>query len=290
MDAIVEKIQQLIRDFLQGWTLSNLETMFIDVNERVGNIANEVGKTPSTWNADIYNLVRQLSEDVMIPIAGMIISGVLCYELISMVMDKNNMHEMGSEFFFRYLIKACFAVVLLSNTFDITMAVFDVGNHLVMKATGVINQETTLDVSSTLQSMFNNQLTLMSHGELFKIAIETMIVSQCMKIMSVIITVIIYGRMIEIYLYISVSPIPFSTLANREWGNIGTNYIRGLAALAIQGFFIILCVGIYAVLISTITLSSNIHSALWQSVAYTVLLCQSLFKTPTFAKAILNAH
>lgn len=184
---------------LQGWVLDNLETMFTDVNTKVGSIAGEVGQTPSSWNAGIFSMIRNFSDNVMIPIAGMIISAILCYELITMVMDKNNMHEMGSEFFFRYLIKACVAVMLLSKTFDITMAIFDVGNHIVTSASGVITGSTSLDVSSTLQTMFNDQLSTMGIGELIGLGIETMIVSLCMKIMSVLITVVLYGRMIEIY-------------------------------------------------------------------------------------------
>ena len=199
MGTIIDKITEFIKEMLQGWVLDNLETMLTDVNTKVGSIAGEVGQTPSSWNAGIFSMIRNLSDNVMIPIAGMIISAILCYELITMVMDKNNMHEMGSEFFFRYLIKACVAVMLLSKTFDITMAIFDVGNHIVTSASGVITGSTSLDVSSTLQTMFNDQLSTMGIGELIGLGIETMIVSLCMKIMSVLITVVLYGRMIEIY-------------------------------------------------------------------------------------------
>ncbi len=275
---------------MQGWVLDNLETMFTDVNAKVGSIAGEVGTTPGSWNSGIFSMIENLSDTVMIPIAGMIISAILCYELITMVMDKNNMHEMGSEFFFRYLVKACIAVMLLSYTSDITLAVFDVGNHIVTSAAGVITGDTSLDVTSTLQTMFTNQLTTMGIGELIGLGIETMIVSLCMKIMSVLITVILYGRMIEIYLYISVAPVPFATLSNREWGSIGTNYIKGLAALAFQGFFIMVCVGIYSVLVSSVAVAANLHTALWSVAAYTVILCFSLFKTGSLAKSILNAH
>ena len=275
---------------LQGWVLDNLGTMFTDVNTKVGEIAGEVGQTPSAWNSGIFSMIRNLSENVMIPIAGLIISAILCYELITMAMDKNNMHEVGSEFFFRYLVKACIAVMLLSKTFDITMAIFDVGNHIVTNAAGVISGSTSIDVTATLTNMFNNQLSTMGIGELIGLGIETMIVSLCMKIMSVLITVILYGRMIEIYLYISVAPVPFATLSNREWGSIGHNYIKGLCALAFQGFFIMVCVGIYSALVASIAVAGNLHTALWSVAAYTVILCFSLFKTGSLAKSILNAH
>ncbi|NBH36108.1 hypothetical protein D3Z58_21885 [Clostridiaceae bacterium] len=290
MGSIIDKITEFIKEMLQGWVLDNLGTMFTDVNTKVGEIAGEVGQTPSAWNGSIFSMIRNLSENVMIPIAGLIISAILCYELITMAMDKNNMHEVGSEFFFRYLVKACIAVMLLSKTFDITMAIFDVGNHIVTKAAGVISGSASIDVTTTLTTMFNNQLSTMGIGELIGLGIETMIVSLCMKIMSVLITVVLYGRMIEIYLYISVAPVPFATLSNREWGSIGSNYIKGLCALAFQGFFIMVCVGIYSVLVASVAVASNLHTALWSVAAYTVILCFSLFKTGSLAKSVLNAH
>lgn len=199
MGAILDKITEFIKEILQGWVMDNLTTMFTDVNDKVGTIAGEVGRTPSSWNSGVFSMIENLSENVMIPIAGMIISAILCYELITMVMDKNNMHEVGSEFFFRYLIKACIAVLLLSYTFDITMAIFDVGNHIVTRAGGIVSGSTTIDVTDTLKTMFDSQIDTMGIGELIGLGIETMIVSLCMKIISLLITVMLFGRMIEIY-------------------------------------------------------------------------------------------
>ena len=290
MGTIIDKITEFIKEMLQGWVLTNLETMFTDVNEKVGTIAGEVSKTPSTWNSSIFNMIQSLSYNVIVPIAGMIISFVLVYELITMVIDKNNMHDFDTSLFFRFLLKACIAVSLLSQTFDIVMAVFDVGNHVVMQAAGVISGSTSLDVQTTLVNMFNSQLENMGIGELIGLGMETMIVSLGMKIMSVLITVILYGRMIEIYLYVSVAPIPAATVTNREWGSVGTNYLKGLIALAFQGFFIMVCVAIYAVLVSSVAVASNLHTALWSVAGYTVILCFSLFKTGSLSKSIFNAH
>ena len=290
MDGIVDLITEFIKDMLTSWVTSNLTNMFNDVNDKVGQVAVEVGKTPSTWNSSIFTMVRNISDTVMVPIAGMIISAILCYELISMVMDKNNMHDFDTSLFIRYLGKACIAVVLLSKTFDITMAIFDVGNHIVVSAAGAINANASIDVEATLLSMFTNQLSSMSLGELFGLGLETMIVSFGMKIMSAVITVIIFGRMIEIYLYISVAPVPFSTLGNREWGSIGTNYIKALIALAFQGFFLMVCVGIYSALVASLSVAGNIHSALWTIVAYTVVLCFSMGKTSSLSRSIMHAH
>ena len=290
MGGIVDLITDFIKDILTSWVTSNLTNMFTDVNDKVGQVAVEVGKTPSTWNPSIFTMVRNISDSVMVPIAGMIISAILCYELISMIMDKNNMHDFDTSLFIRYLGKACIAVVLLSKTFDITMAIFDVGNHIVINAAGAINATATIDVEATLLTMFTNQLNSMSLGELFGLGLETMIVSFGMKIMSAVITVIIFGRMIEIYLYISVAPVPFSTLGNREWGSIGTNYIKALVALAFQGFFLMVCVGIYSALVASLSIAGNVHSALWSIVAYTVVLCFSMGKTGSLSRSIMHAH
>lgn len=289
MGAVIDKLTEFIKGILQEWVLGNLGDMFADVNTKVGMIAGEVGQTPSTWNAGIFSMIRGLSENVMVPIAGLIISAILCYELMTLVMDKNNLHEIGGEFFFRYLVKACIAVMLLGKTFDITMAIFDVGNHIVMGAAGFISGSASIDAAATLQAMFTNQVSTMSIGGLLRLGLETMVVSFFMEIMSVLITVVLYGRMIEIYLYISVAPVPFATLSNREWGSIGTNYIRGLCALAFQGFFIMVCVAIYSVLVAGVAVAANLHTALWSVAAYTVILCFSLFKTGSLAKSIFHA-
>lgn len=289
MFDLFEEIEQAIKDILMGFVESNLTTMFTDVNEKTATIATEVGQTPQGWNSGIFNMIQNLSETVVVPIAGLIITFVLCYELISMITERNNMHDIDTWMFFKWVFKAMIAVYLVTNTFDIVMAVFDVGQHLVMSAAGVIGHDTNIDVANTLQQM-RTSMQGMEVGELLQLTIETMLVSMCMKIMSVLITVIMYGRMIEIYLYTSIAPVPFATLTNREWGQVGTNYARGLLALGFQGFFIIVCVGIYAVLVNSMTIAANVHSALFSIAAYTVVLCFTLFKTGGLAKQVFNSH
>lgn len=289
MGIILEKITDAIKEFLMELIESNLTNMFTDVNDKVGTIAAEVGQTPSGWNGSIYSMVRGLSDNVIVPIAGIIITFVLCYELITMITEKNNMHDMDTWMFFKWFFKASVAIYLLTNTFTIVMAIFDIGQHVVSSAAGVINGSTSIDIASTLEAM-RTGMEAMGIGELLGLAIETLLVSLCMKIMSILITVILYGRMIEIYLTVSVAPIPFATMTNREWGNIGTNYFRGLFALAFQGFLIMVCVGIYAVLVNNMIIATDIHAALFSVAAYTVILCFSLFKTGSLAKSIFNAH
>lgn len=288
-DGIFEAIEEWVRGLLTGMVESNLTTMFTDVNEKTGEIAAQVGQTPQGWNGSIFSLIQNLSDSVIVPIAGMIITFVLCYELITMLTEKNNMHEIDTWMFFKYFFKMWVAVYLVSNTFTIVMGVFDVGQHVVNAAGGVINAEAAISVDSMLEQM-NTAMESMEIGELVILALETMLVSFGMKIMSVLITVILYGRMIEIYLYTSVAPIPFATMSNREWGQVGNNYFRGLLALGFQGFFMMVCVGIYAVLVATIEISDNMHSALFGVAAYTVILCFSLMKTGNLSKSIFNAH
>ena len=288
-DGIFEAIEEWMRGLLTGMVTSNLTTMFSDVNEKTGEIAAQVGQTPQGWNGSIFSLIQNLSNSVIVPIAGMVITFVLCYELISMLAEKNSMHEIDTWMFFKYFFKMWVAVYMVSNTFTIVMAVFDVGQHVVNAAGGVIHAQTAINIDTMIEAM-ETAMESMEVGELVVLALETMLVGLCMKIMSVFITVILYGRMIEIYLYTSVAPIPFSTLSNREWGQVGNNYFRGLLALGFQGFFMMVCVGIYAVLVSTIQISDNMHSALFGVAAYTVILCFSLMKTGSLSKEVFNAH
>ena len=288
-DGIFEAIENWMRDLLTGMVTSNLTTMFTDVNDKTGEIASQVGQTPQGWNGSIFSLIQNLSNSVIIPIAGMIITFVLCYELITMLTEKNNMHEIDTWMFFKYFFKMWVAVWMVSNTFTITMAVFDVGQYVVNAAGGVISSDTAINVETMLDAM-ETAMESMNIGELVVLALESMLVSLCMKILSVLITVILYGRMIEIYIYASVGPLPFATFMNREWGNIGTNYVRGLAALGLQGFLIMICVGIYAVLVNALSLGGDLQASIWSCAAYTVLLCFSLSKTGSVAKSILNAH
>mgnify|MGYP000572382199 CR=1 FL=1 len=289
MDVIKKAIVDWLREILIGGIISNLSGMFDSVNEKVGEAIVEVGKSPSAWNSSIFNMVQNLSETVMIPIAGVILAFVMTLELIQLVTDRNNLHDIDTWMFFKYFFKMWVAVWIVSHTFTITMAVFDVGQSVVSRAAGVISSDTAINIDTMITTM-ETAMESMEIGELVILALETMLVSLCMKVISVFITVILYGRMIEIYLYSSVGAIPFATMSNREWGQIGNNYLRGLFALAFQGFFMMVCVGIYAVLVANIQMSDNIHSALFGVMAYTVILCFSLMKTGNFARSIFNAH
>jgi hypothetical protein len=234
-------------------------------------------------------MIQGLSNNVIVPIAGIIITMVLCYELISMMTERNNLHEVDTWMFFKYFVKMWVAVYLVSNTFNIVMAVFDIGQSVVSSAAGYITGRAAIDVSGMIATM-ETAMESMGIPELMMLSIETALVSLCMKLISILIMVILYGRMIEIYLYSSVAPIPFATMSNREWGQIGTNYFRGLFALAFQGFLMMVCVGIYAVLVSTMNITGNIHMALFEIAAYTIILCYSLMKTSSLSKSIFNAH
>ncbi|MGN8654522.1 VirB6/TrbL-like conjugal transfer protein, CD1112 family [Blautia obeum] len=289
MNTIIERITEAIKEILIGMIQNGLEGMFVEVNDKVGTIASQVGQTPQGWNAGVFNLIQNLSQTVIVPIAGLIITFVLCYELITMVTQKNNFHEFETYNIFLWIFKAYVAIYLVTNTFNITMAVFDVGQHIVNSAAGVISGSTAVDASAAIATL-TESLEEMEIGELFLLAMETLLISLTMSILSVIITVIMYGRMIEIYLYTSVAPIPFATMTNKEWGNIGNNYLKGLFALAFQGFFMLVCVGIYSVLVNAMTISTNLHGAMFSVAAYTVVLAFSLFKTGSLSKSIFNAH
>ena len=256
---VIDKLEEAIKKMLTGFVTSNLTTMFTDVNAKTGEIATQVGQTPQGWNSDVFSMIQTLSETVIIPIAGMVITFVLCYELISMVTERNNLHDLDTWMFFKWFFKAFVAVLLVTHTFDFVMAVFDVGQSIVNAAAGVIGSDTSIDITETMAGI-EQAMEEMSIGELLALGLETLLISMCMKIISILITVVLYGRMIEIYLYSSVAAVPFATFSNREWGQVGNNYARGLIALGFQGFFIMVIVGIYCVLVNTMSITTDIHT------------------------------
>lgn len=288
MDFILDKITDWIKDLLVSGIMDNLTGMFDSVNQQVGNIATQVGTTPADFSPGVFEMIRNISESVIIPIAGLILTFIACYELIQMIIDHNNLSNFETWIFFKWIFKTFVAVVLISNTFNITMAVFDVSQQVINSSAGIISSETAIDASAL--ETIQETLMEMDIGPLFGLFLQSFIVQFTMSALSIIIFIIVYGRMIEIYLMTSLAPIPFSTFANREQSQIGQNYLRSLFALGFQGFLIMICVGIYAVLIQNVSISEDIIASIWGVMGYTVLLCFTLFKTGYLAKSVFNAH
>lgn len=289
MDSIFDRIGQWIHDFLVECILGNLAGMFDQVNETVGNVASDVARTPQDWNPGVFSLIRSLSDNVVVPVAGIILTFVLCYELISMIVEKNNLHDFDTFNLFKWVFKVFVATYLVTHTFDITMGIFELSQDVVRQSARLITGSTSIDFASVMGSL-TAQLDAMGNGELFGLLIETALIKLTAPILSVCVMLVLVGRMVEIYIYCSVGAIPFATMTNREWGQMGNNYLRGLVALGLQGFFIMVCLAIYSVLVSAIAGAANIHAAIWACAGYTLLLCFSLFKTGTISRSIFNAH
>ena len=290
MGKILDSIAEWLKEVLVGGIVSNLSGMFDSVNSQVGDIAGQVGATPQAWNGTIYNMIRALSDNVIIPIAGVILAFVMTMELIQMVSDKNNMHgDVDTWMFFKWIFKTACAVLIVTNTWNIVMGVFDVGQSVVNSAAGVISADTSIDISSVVVDL-EERLMEMDIGPLFGLWFQSLFVGICTWALTICIFIITYGRMIEIYLVTSVAPIPMATMVSKESGNMGQNYLRSLFALAFQAFLIIVCVAIYAALVENIAVETDISAAIWTCMGYTVLLCFTLFKTGSMAKSIFSAH
>ena len=288
MDSIIQKITEWLKEMLVDAIMGNLSGLFDSVNNQVGEIASDVGMTPANFSPGVFAMVRNISENVIIPIAGLILTFIACYELIQMIIDQNNLANFETWIFFKWVFKTFVAVMLITNTFNITMAVFDVAQHVVNASAGIISADTAVDASA-LEAM-EDTLNAMELGPLLGLFLQSLIVQITMSALSVVIFVIVYGRMVEIYLMTSLAPIPFSTFGNREQSQVGQNYLRSLFALGFQGFLIMICVGIYAVLIQSVAFSDDIIASIWGVMGYTVLLCFTLFKTGSLAKSVFSAH
>lgn len=288
MQSILEQITDWLKSMIISGIMGNLSGMFDSVNQQVGQIAGDVGTTPANFSPAVFSMIRNISESVILPISGMVLTFIACYELIQMLIEHNNLANFETWTFFKWVFKTFLAVTLISNTFNITMAVFDVAQQVISRSGGLISGSTSVS-DATLTAM---QATLegMDLGPLLGLYLQTFVVQVTMLALSAIIFVIVYGRMVEIYLMVSLAPIPFATFGNHEQSHTGQNYLRSLFALGFQGFLIMICVGIYAVLIQNLSFSDNIISSIWGVMGYTVLLAFTLFKTGSLAKSVFAAH
>ena len=288
MGILTEWINQWLKELLIGAIMGNLEGLYDTVNTRVGEIAVQVGTTPAAWNAGVFSLIRQISETVILPIAGMILTFVAAYELIQMVIERNNLHDLDYWIFFKWIFKTACAILILSNTFNIVNAVFDVSQSVIARSAGVIQGST--DVTPDMLDALKTTLEGMDLGPLVGLFMQTILIGFTMKALSIIIFVLVYGRMLHIYLLTSLAPLPMATLANREIGGTGQNYIKSLFAIGFQGLLMLVCVGIYGVLIQGISMSGDPIGAIWGCMGYSVLLCFCLFKTGSIARSVFSAH
>ena len=288
MQSILDQITEWLTTMLVSGIMGNLTGMFDSVNAQVGEIAGDVGMTPASFSPAVFAMIRNISESVIVPIAGIILTFIACYELIQMIIDHNNLANFETWLFFNWVFKTFVAVMLITNCFNITMAVFDVAQHVISSSGGIIQGSTAIDAAA-LEAM-QETLEAMELGPLLGLYLQTFVVQVTMLALSAVIFVIVYGRMIEIYLVTSLAPIPFATFGNREQSHTGQNYLRSLFALGFQGFLIMICVGIYAVLIQSIAFSDDIIMSIWGVLGYTVLLCFTLFKTGGLAKSVFAAH
>ena len=289
MNFLWDKVTEWLKELLIGSIMSNLTGLFDNVNRQVAGIADDVGATPQAWNGGVFGMIRNLSDNVILPIAGVILALVATLELIQMIVDRNNMHDMDTFMLAKWVFKTACAVVIVTNTWNIVMAVFDVAQSVVSRASGLVIADTDIRIDSIIVGL-EAKLAEMELGALFGLWVQSMFVGFTMWALAICIFIITYGRMIEIYLVTSVAPIPMATMANREWGQMGQNYLRSLFALGFQAFLIIICVAIYAILVRGIAVESDVSTAIWTCMGYTVLLCFTLFKTSSLARSIFHAH
>ncbi len=289
MDALWDSIAEKLKELLVSGVINNLTGLLDATNQKVQEISSQVGTTPQAWNGSIFNMIRNLSDSVMIPIAGLILAFVMTLELIQLIVDRNNMNDVDTWMFFRWAFKSATAILIVTNTWNIVMGVFDLSQTIVNRASGVIVGNTAINFDSLIPDL-EAQLEAMEIGPLLGLWFQSLFVGICTWALSVCIFIICYGRMIEIYLVASVAPIPMATMMGKEWGGMGQNYLRSLLALGFQAFLIMVCVGIYAVLVQNIAVTGDITSAIWTCMGYTVLLCFSLFKTGSLAKSVFSAH
>ena len=289
MDFIWNKVTEWLKGILIGGIMGNLQGLFDNVNQQLSGIAGQVGTTPQAWNSGVYSMIRSLSDNVILPIAGVILAIVMTMELLQLVLEKNNLQSFETWIFFKWIFKTFCAVLIVTNTWDIIMGIFDAAQSVVGSAAGLISADTAIEMTQVMGDL-EARLREMEIGPLLGLWFQTLFVGVTLQALSICIFVIVYGRMVEIYVVTSLAPIPMATMMNHSWGQMGQNYLRSLFALGFQAFLIIVCVAIYAVLVHTIAVGTDVVAAIWTCIGYTVLLCFSLFKSGGVAKQIFGAH
>ena len=289
MDFLLDALTNWLKEMLVGGIMGNLTGMFDSVNQQVAEVSVQIGQTPQGWNPDVFNMIQTLSENIMVPIAGVILAAVMTLELIQMITDKNNLHDVDTWMIFKWVFKSAAAILIVTNTWNIVMGVFDMTQSVVAQASGIIGSDASIDISEVLADM-EPRLMEMDLGPLIGLWVQSIFIGITMWAMYICIFIVIYGRMIEIYLVTSVAPIPMAAMMGKEWGGMGQNYLRSLFALGFQAFLIIVCVAIYAVLVQNIATEEDVIMAIWSCVGYTILLCFTLFKTGSLAKSVFQAH
>ena len=287
MDFLMDALTTWLKEILVSGIISNLSGLFDSVNQQVADISVQVGQTPQGWNSGIFNMIQTLSDTVMLPIAGLILAFVMTLELMQLIVEKNNLHDVDTWMFFKWIFKSAAAVLIVTNTWDIVMGVFDVAQSVVSQASGVIQEDTAIELTIT---DLETQLMEMEIGPLIGLWIQSIFIGITMWAMYICIFIVTYGRMVEIYITTSMAPIPMAAMMGKEWGGMGQNYLRSLFALGFQAFLMIVCVAIYAVLVQGIATEDDIIMAIWTCAGYTVLLCFTLFKTGSLSKTLFGAH
>ena len=290
MARLIQMFMDFYSQSLIGIIEFCLKHMFEDINNGMITVMALASRGPAYLMPEAFTMIKELSDNVMLPLSSIVISFILTYELISMVIDKNNMHEVDSALLAKYLFKAAASVFLLSRSYEITMAIFDVGAYIVMKAGVVITNVADLSIPDAMVDTYMNSLSTAPISELIGVTMFMIVEMFAFKIMTVLILILSYGRVVEIFLMVSVSPIAFATFGNKEWGQIGVNYLKGLLALAFQGFFIMVIIGIYTILVEGITHTTDILVSTFNLLVMSVLFCFSLFKTASLSKQIFTVR
>jgi len=288
MDFLTDWIEEWLRGLLTEGIMGNLSGLFDNVNAQVGEIAAQVGSTPGAWNPGVFSMIQNLSEVVVLPIAGLVLTFVATWELIQLLIEKNNLHDVDTWIFFKWIFKTAAAILVLSNTWNIVMGVFDVAQSVVNNAAGLIVGST--DVTADMLTALEAELALMEIGPLLGLWLQSFVVQLVIIALNIAVFVVVWGRMIEIYMRTSLAPIPMATLTNREYGHMGQNYLKSLCAVGMQGLLIMVCVAIYAVLVQGIAVSGDPINAIWSCMGYTFLLVFTLFKTGSLANSIFGSH
>ncbi len=302
MDFVFERLDLWIKGILADTVCSNLRSMMETIQTLTVGLDSELALSPDSYNADMWSMLQNVIDSAIVPVASLVLTAIMCLELISWLNEQNNMRTTGDIMaqFVKFIVRLFIGVLLVQKSYDITLWVFRLSNFVIFNAIGTINTSISADIlsGSSLEAIKETLVTL-EIGDLLTIIGVSFLASLATVIIQAAAWIVILGRVIQIYMYCSVGAIPYATLTHKETSGIGKNYLLNLAALGFQGFFMLIAIAMYGYLIndaiSKLDPGDLVSPMGFISFVLKLLCCGgallfTLIGSKSLSKSIFNAH
>ncbi len=284
-------LDEVIKNFMSGVSSNSLEQILLYVNKIAEEVGAELGKSPESFNAQVFKLLETFSKNVVLPIGILILTIVLVTNLCKSLLDDREMQNPLKVYFF-FIITSVFAVILVTNSFEITNFIINISQTIVDKALTLFDKEATSITGDITK--FEETLKTMEVSQIFGIWLMLILTVIIMWLVRILVQIVILGRFIEIFMRISIAPIPFATFFNRDLSSTGYNFVKSMVAVSLQAILIMVVIAIYRGTLSSIAVDVGSQEILMlfliKILGINLTLVFMLFQTKRIADSILSVH